>query len=172
MTNTSTQTRSLRERVLPRPVFSLVLWVTWLLAVGSVSFGSLLMGAVLALAVPWLFRTFWPEAPALQSVGALLRYLWIVAFDIVVANLIVAKLILGPSKRLRPDWLEIPLDIEHPYAISILASTISLTPGTVSSNLSGDRKTLLVHSLDCPDPEEEIERIKQRYELPLKEMFE
>jgi multicomponent K+:H+ antiporter subunit E len=153
-------------------VFSLVLWVTWLVAAGSVGFGSLLLGGVLALAVPWLFRAFWPEAPALQSVGAMIRYFWIVGFDIIVANLIVAKLILGRSKRLRPEWLEIPLDVEHPYAISILASTISLTPGTVSSNLSGDRKTLLVHSLNCPEPKEEIARIKRRYESPLKEMFE
>lgn len=172
MTADATHTRTLRERLLPRPVFSLVLWSTWLLAAGSVGLGSLLLGALFALALPWLFRHFWPEAPALQSLGALIRYLWIVAFDIVAANLVVAKLIVGPTKRLRPEWLEIPLEIEHPYAISILASTISLTPGTVSSNLSGDRKTLLVHSLDCPDPAGEIERIKRRYESPLKEMFE
>jgi multicomponent K+:H+ antiporter subunit E len=172
MTQSSTQSRTLRERVLPRPVFTVVLWLTWLLAAGSVSVGSLLLGGLLAVAVPWLFRTFWPEAPALQNLGAMIRYFWIVAFDIVVANLIVARLIVGPNKRLRPEWLEIPLDIEHPYAISILASTISLTPGTVSSNLSGDRKTLLVHSLDCADPEAEIARIKRRYESPLEEMFE
>lgn len=172
MSDAAAQEGTLRERVFPRPVFSFVLWLTWLLAVGSVSPGSLLLGAVLALGLPWLFRAFWPEAPALQSLGAMIRYVWIVGFDIVVANLIVAKLIVGPSKRLRPDWLEIPLEIEHPYAISILASTISLTPGTVSSNLSGDRKTLLVHSLDCPDPDAEIKRIKRRYEEPLKEMFE
>lgn len=172
MTNASTQSKTLREKVLPRPFFSLVLWISWLLAVGSVGVGSLLMGGVLALILPVLFQEFWPEAPALKSLGALIRYFWIVLFDIVVANLVVARLIVGPAKRLRPDWLEIPLEIEHPYAISILASTISLTPGTVSSNLSGDRKTLLVHSLDCPDPQEEIERIKRRYETPLKEMFE
>jgi multicomponent K+:H+ antiporter subunit E len=172
MTSATDESMSLRETILPRPVFSLVLLVTWLLAAGSLSAGSILLGGVLAVAVPWLFRDFWPEAPALQSISALLGYLVVVGFDIVIANLSVAKLILGPTARLRPDWLEIPLDIEHPYAISILASTISLTPGTVSSNLSGDQKTLLVHILDCEDPDKEIRRIKARYEAPLKEMFE
>ncbi len=171
MTETIDEPKTLRQWVLPRPVFSLVLWATWLLASGSLSVGALLLGAVLAVGIPWLFRDFWPEAPALDSIGAMLRYLWVVAFDIVVANLVVARLILGRSKRLQPTWLEIPLEVDHPYAITILASTISLTPGTVSSNLSGDNKTLLVHSLDCSNPDAEIERIKSRYEAPLKEMF-
>lgn len=172
MTQVADEPKTLREKVLPRPLFSLVLWATWLLAVGSPGLGALLLGAVLAFVIPLAFRGFWPEAPALGDLGALLRYLWIVAFDIIVANLVVARLIVGPNSRLEPAWLEIPLDVEHPYAITLLASTISLTPGTVSSNISGDDKTLLVHSLDCRDPDEEIARIKRRYETPLQEMFE
>lgn len=172
MTQAVKKLRTLRQRLLPRPLFSLVLWATWLLASGSLSLGAVLLGGVLAVAIPWIFRDFWPEAPALGSVVALFRYLWIVAFDILIANLVVARLILGRSRSLEPAWLEIPLEVEHPYAITILASVISLTPGTVSSNVSGDDRTLLVHSLDCRNPDKEIERIKKRYESPLKEMFE
>ncbi|MFW5967980.1 MAG: Na+/H+ antiporter subunit E [Persicimonas sp.] len=163
---------SLQRRLLPRPIFSVVLLAMWLLAFGSISPGHILLGGLFALAVPALFQEFWPEAPALKSVSALVSYLFVVGFDIVVANLNVARLILGPNDNMQPAWLEIPLDIDHPYAISILASSISLTPGTVSSNLSGTADTLLVHALDCPDEEAEIERIKSRYEARLKEVFE
>ena len=60
-------------------------------------------------------------------------------------------LILGPSARLRPAFVEIPVLLEDELALTMLASIISLTPGTVSADLSDDRKTLLVHSLDVAD---------------------
>jgi multicomponent K+:H+ antiporter subunit E len=53
----------------------------------------------------------------------------------------------------------------------MLASVISLTPGTVSADLSDDRKTLLVHGLNVVDEAAAVAEIKQRYEAPLLEVF-
>jgi multicomponent K+:H+ antiporter subunit E len=66
----------------------------------------------------------------------------------------------------------VPLEIRAPEAITTLASTITLTPGTVSSDLSDDGRSLLVHCLDAPDGDEVVAQIKQRYEARLKEIFE
>ena len=91
--------------------------------------------------------------------------------DIITANLQVAKLILGSTAKLRPAFVEIPMLLEDELALTMLTSIISLTPGTVSADLSDDRKMLLVHGLDVPDPDALVAEIKQRYEAPLLEVF-
>ncbi|MNN12634.1 Na(+)/H(+) antiporter subunit E [compost metagenome] len=93
-------------------------------------------------------------------------------YDIVVANLQVARLVVGPTQTLRPAFVEIPLELTDDLPITILASVITLTPGTVSADLSADRRTLLVHGLDVPDPAGLVADIKARYEAPLKEIFQ
>ncbi|TVP55306.1 MAG: cation:proton antiporter, partial [Halomonadaceae bacterium] len=65
-----------------------------------------------------------------------------------------------------------PLALTDEFAITMLASTISLTPGTVSAGLSPDRQTLLIHALHEPDPAALIAHIRSRYETPLKEILE
>ena len=83
-----------------------------------------------------------------------------------------ARLILGRPRNLRPAFVVVPLDVRHDLAISLLANTISLTPGTVSAQLSEDRQSLLVHALDIDDQDALVATIKPRYEVPLKEIFE
>ncbi|CAG0909813.1 unnamed protein product, partial [Cyprideis torosa] len=65
-----------------------------------------------------------------------------------------------------------PLDICSPVGISILANTISLTPGTVSCELTADHKMLLIHSLHVDDIDASIEEMKKRYERPLMEILQ
>ena len=68
--------------------------------------------------------------------------------------------------------VSIPLDLRTPEAITVLAGTITMTPGTVSSDVAADGRSLLVHCLDAPDPDAVRDEIKQRYERRLKEIFE
>ncbi|KGO35126.1 MAG: Na+/H+ antiporter subunit E [Desulfoprunum sp.] len=157
---------------LPQPLFSLCLWMVWLLLGNTLAPGQMLLGAVLALALPLFSVRFWPDRPRLRRPLQLLRYFAVLLWDIVVANLVVARLILGPTRKLRPAFIRLPLDLCHEFAIVVLANTISLTPGTVSADLSLDRRTLLIHALDVEDEAQAIARIKDRYERPLKEIFE
>lgn len=157
---------------LPHPVMSAIILAMWLLLADDPGPGSALMGAALGVAVPLFARVFLPVRPELRSAVALARFLPRFVWDVVVANFEVAYLILSLRRRVRPHWLVIPLELEDPHAITTLANVISLTPGTVSSELGPGRRTLLVHALDVEDPDEEIARIKSRYEEPLKEIFE
>lgn len=158
--------------ILPHPILSVTLMVLWLLLANELSAGHLLLGALLGWAVPLYTARFWPEDVRIHRPLVLIRFALVVLYDIVVANITVARLILGPAERMQPAFLSMPLALRSEAAISLLASTISLTPGTVSTFLTADRRCLIIHSLHTTDPEELIETIRRRYEQPLKEVLE
>jgi multicomponent K+:H+ antiporter subunit E len=160
------------KRLFPHPNFSLLLAVIWLLLVQSISLGHVLLALLSAWAIPYFSVALWPRHPPLHRPLLIVRYALVLAFDIVSANFVVMSWILGPTKRLKPAFVVYPLTITDRQAISVLASTISLTPGTVSADLSMTRKELLIHTLNVDDQSKMIESIRKRYEQPLKEIFE
>jgi multicomponent K+:H+ antiporter subunit E len=160
------------RRLLPHPVLTPVLAVIWLLLVNSFAPGQIILGLLLGWAIPFFTLQFWPDKVTIHRPLTLLRYVAIVFFDILVANFVVARLVLGNPARLRPGFIVIPLALKTDIPISLLASTISLTPGTVSAFLTRDRQRLIVHALDIEDADRLIRSIKNRYEKPLKEIFE
>lgn len=160
------------KRWLPHPVLSLLLLLLWLLLVNTVNPGQLLLGAFLGWLIPLVTRHFLLDVPPVRKPLALCLFMAKVFYDIVVANLHVAKLVLGPPHRLRPAFVEVPMAIEHNFVLAVLTSILSLTPGTVSAGLSAGHKTLLLHGLDIPDEEALIAALKERYETPLLEIFE
>lgn len=160
------------SRLLPHPVLSVVLLVVWLLLVNSVSPRMILLGVIWGLAIPPFTYPFWPDRPQVCRPIALIRFVPLFLWDVIIANFSVAWLILNWRRKLRPTWIVIPLELTAPHAITTLANVISLTPGTVSSQLGRDRKTLLVHVLDVEDPDAMVRHIKSRYEARLKEIFE
>ena len=103
--------------------------------------------------------------------GNLPRMLGVLVWDIVQANVTVALQVLGPERKIRPGFIWVPLDIDNIHGIAALTSIITLTPGTVSSALSDDRRHLLVHVLNLDDADDVIRQIKTRYEAPLMEIF-
>ena len=160
------------RRLLPHPILTLLLTLVWLLLTNSLAPGQVLLGLLLGWAIPWFSRRFWPEPVSLRHPLTLLRFCGRVLYDIGVANLTVAWLILRGPARTRPGFVEVPLDLTSDFGINLLANTICLTPGTVSARLSTDRRTLLVHALNQGDPAALVATIKTRYETPLKQVFE
>lgn len=161
-----------RSKLLPTPLLSVLLLVVWLLLQNSAAPGQILLGTVLAIAIPAMTNRYWNRQPDIHRPWLMVRYALRVLGDIVTANLNVAKIILSPNNALRPGFVEVPLDIRGDFPITVLASTVSLTPGTVSADVSEDRKRLLVHALHVEDEAALIAEIKQRYEAPLREIFQ
>ncbi len=155
------------HRLLPHPRLSLVLFVVWILVANDFGVGTVLMALVLGVAIPALTRNFWPEAPTPRHPWLAFTLLAKFLFDIVVANFTVAKQVVMPNARLRPTFVEIPLALTDDFAIALLASMITLTPGTVSADLTPDRSRLLVHVLHTDDAQDVVDTIKRRYEAPL-----
>ena len=136
------------RRLFPHPQLTLLLVVVWLMLVNALSLGSLVMAVLLGIAIPLLAMPYWPNRPRLRNPRIVAEYLAVVAWDIVAANFTVARIVLFvPNARLRPAWVAVPLVLTHPEAITTLAATITLTPGTISADLSADSRTLLVHYL-------------------------
>ncbi|MDB6176436.1 Na+/H+ antiporter subunit E [Paracoccus sp. Z330] len=161
------------RRLFPHPYLSALLVVIWMLLVNRFAWGSLVFAVILAIAVPALTEPYWPDRARLRHPLKIVRYCLMVIYDIIKANIQVAMIVLfKPNRNLHPAWITIPLELRSPEAITVLASTVTLTPGTVSADLSQDGHALLVHCLHAPDPESVILDIKSRYEDRLKEIFE
>ena len=158
--------------LVPHPLLTLILTVVWTLLQNQVSAGMVVFGLILGIIIPWSTSIWWPESPRAFHVTKMLRYSVIVLWDILVANVQVAWIVLTvPNDRLKPAWIVIPLELQTPEAITILAGTITLTPGTVSADLSDEGHSLLVHVLHTDDPDAVRDEIKDRYERRLKEIF-
>ena len=161
------------RRLFPHPVLTVLLTIVWLLLVNRFSLNSLLFGLFLGIIIPIFTGPYWPDRPTLRNPRMIIEYTLIVLYDIVVANVVVARVILFKSNAdQRPAWVSIPLELRTPEAITVLAATITLTPGTVSADLSDHGHSLLVHCLDAPDPDAIRDEIKTRYERRLMESFE
>lgn len=164
--------RSFVQRWLPHPMLTLLLIVLWILLLNAFSVGGLLMGAVLGIVIPRVTSNFWPERPPIRAYGKAFVYMGLVLWDVVVANLHVTRLILfRRTDQLHVRWVTLPIELRSPEAITVLAGTITMTPGTVSCDLSADGRSLLVHCLDAPDAEEAVRQMKERYEARLMEIF-
>ncbi|RMH93374.1 Na+/H+ antiporter subunit E [Lysobacter pythonis] len=160
------------NRFLPSPLLSLTVLLLWLLLVGDFSSGQFILALLLAALLPLGAGLLQPERARIRRLPAVLRLAGRVGLDIVVSSAHVAWLILGRESRIRPAFVWVPLDIRDPHGITALASIISLTPGTLSTELSEDHRHLLVHCFDLDAPESTIATIKSRYESLLREIFE
>ncbi len=163
------------RRLLPHPLLSLLLLACWLWLNNTLEPGHVLLGAVLGVGIPYVTRRFWPEPLVIRRPLRVVEYAAVVLYDIVVANLQVAAIILGPLSRLRPAFVRVPLDLHTDFAVTVLASTVTLTPGTVSVEIEDDGaggRVLVVHALRCLDADDMVRTIKQRYERRLKEILE
>ncbi len=161
------------NRWIPHPLMTIALIILWLLLNNTFSFGHIVLGTLLGIVIPWFTNRFWPERPRICKRRLFLKFFFITfVYDVVVSNINVVRLILKPDiSTLQPKFIQVPLDTDDPMVISILANVISMTPGTVSSEISADKKTLIVHGLNVPDEQEAIAQIKSRYEATLKEIF-
>lgn len=161
------------QRLFPHPFLSLLLGITWMLMVSEPKIGSLVLAAFLGTVIPLLTAAWWPDRPRIRSLPAFAAYVVLVIWDIILANIQVARIILFmPADRIRSAWIAVPVDLTSPEAITLLAGTITMTPGTVTADMSEDGRMLLIHSLHAPDPDAIRDEIKARYETRLKRIFE
>ncbi|KGM55083.1 cation:proton antiporter [Lysobacter daejeonensis GH1-9] len=158
-------------RWIPSLPQSLSVLLLWLLLVADLTWGQLLLGLGLAIGLPLLSGRLMPQRARFGRHGVLLRLALRVAGDIVLSNIEVARRILGPERALTPGFVWVPLELTNIHGITALASIITLTPGTVSAELSEDQRHLLVHCFNLKDAAATVADIKHRYEAPLKEIF-
>ena len=161
------------KRILPSLPLTALLFVVWLLLNQSVSPGTLLMGAVLAVLVPLGTKSLRPGSVTMRKPLVAFKLWAIVMRDFVRSNIRVATLILTRRPRDIPSgFLQVPLDMRDPHALALLAMILCLTPGTAWAEVSLDRSVLLLHVFEIDDADAMVAMVKERYERPLMEIFE
>jgi len=161
----------MRPRWFAHPVLSLMLAAAWLVLQQSAAPAQLITAVVLGLLIPRLLHGLLGEPVRPRAAGVALRLAGVVLWDVIVSNFTVARIVLTPWSQPRPAWIVVPLDIKHPTAISLFATIITTTPGTVSCVVDEVHGHILVHALDCSDTAAAAADMKARYEAPLKEIF-
>lgn len=155
---------------LAHPVLSILLGVSWLALSRSIEPVHLLSAVLIGLIVPRLLRPFLADASGLYW-PAIPRLVAIVLWDIVVSNVVVAKLVLGPLGNMSPGWIPVPLASGHHRVNALFASIITTTPGTVSAVVDEAERVIWVHALNCDDVAAMAADMKSRYEAPLLTIF-
>jgi multicomponent K+:H+ antiporter subunit E len=160
-------------RLLPFPLATAGLFALWLLLSQAFSLGHVLVGGAIALIGGWALTTLQPPKVRIRRLGAILRLSSLVVADIVRSNIAVARIVLGLARReRRSGFVNVPLDLRHPYGLAALACIITSTPGTLWVSFDAANGTLMIHVLDLIDESEWVLTIKDRYERLLIEIFE
>ncbi|WP_435128485.1 Na+/H+ antiporter subunit E [Halobaculum sp. D14] len=126
-----------------------------------------LIGVAVSLPVAYGLRRFYSGRPTARSLSAVpYAALYVLAFvkELLVANLSVARLVVSPSMPIDPAVVEVPLRVESDAAVTTIANSITLTPGTLTMDYNADRNSLYVHSISGDDILEPV-RVWEDYAL-------
>jgi multicomponent Na+:H+ antiporter subunit E len=148
-------------------LWNIGLATVWALAVGDLTLGNLLIGFAFGYLVLWLVRQPLGTAEYCARIPRLIEFVLFFLWELLRANLRVAHDVMTPTHYMRPGILALPLDAESDMEIMLLANTISLTPGTLSLDVSPDRKTLYIHHMYISDPERQKQALKDGFERRL-----
>ncbi|TCH64877.1 Na+/H+ antiporter subunit E [Acinetobacter sp. ANC 4862] len=164
------QKTSFWENWLPHPFVSVIVALSWIMLTHSLDSATVLMALLLGILIPRLVQPFITRTPDINWVLAL-KLFFVVLWDIIICNIKVAKLVLGPTRNLHPKWFRVPLETQHEQVNVLLALIITTTPGTVTAGIDHDRGDILVHALSTDNAEIDILEIKNRYEKALMAIF-
>ncbi|WP_439118357.1 Na+/H+ antiporter subunit E [Marivita sp.] len=132
---------------------NIILAIAWVAFTGSVSLVGLITGFVIGYGALWLIQPLIGTSSYFKRVAAWIKLVIMFHYELIVSSIAVAVDVLTPRHRSRPAIIEVPLDVKTDTGILLVTNLISLTPGTLSLDVSEDRKTLLVHAMFADDPD-------------------
>ncbi len=153
--------------------------VIWCLVSGQVTIGSIFLGFIFGMVVVQPFSKLYrmdevvtPTGDWLAKIPKKLVYFYVLIKEIIKANIVVAKIVLSPKIDIKPGIVAVPIRTKTNIGITGIANTITLTPGTLTVDISDDQKVLYVHSIDSTDPQGLRESIRDDLEKYVLEAFE
>lgn len=149
----------------------LILALVWVAISGSYSIPNLVFGFVIGWVVLFLVRDQLQTTKAVIRPVALILLIALFVKELILSAFRVARLVLSPRMDIKPGIFAYPLRVDRDFEITLLANLITLTPGTLSVDVSDDRRTLFVHGMDCSDPDQARRDISQGFERRILEAF-
>lgn len=155
-----------------RPAVAIALFaLVWLAVSGSFTVPNLLLGILAgALSLGLIRGHVQPDGKRLRPLGILSLILLFIK-ELALSAWKVAVLVASPKMVVRPGIFAFPLTVDRDFEITLLANLITLTPGTLSVDVSDDRKVLYVHAIDCSDPAGARRDIANGFERKIMEAF-
>ncbi|ODT47701.1 Na+/H+ antiporter subunit E [Devosia sp. 63-57] len=160
------------SKILPHPILAVVLFIFWLVLQQSAGLGHMLLGAVIAIGVSMLANAVIPEPLTVRRPLKVLQLVFVAGLDIIRSNMAVLWVLLHPRPRPTAGFVEMKLELTNPFALAVLATLITATPGSAWLEYDRDRSVVLIHVFDLVDADDWVETIKNRYESLLLEIFQ
>ena len=156
---------------MPLLFINVMLAIAWGAMSGSFSLLNVFFGFCLAAMALSLIREQAGSVTYFTKLWRAIRLGGVFIVELVKSSVTVAMLVLTPRPRLSPAIIAYPLTVDRDFEITLLANLITLTPGTLSLDVSDDRRTLFIHCVDAPDTDAVIADIRQNFERRILETF-
>lgn len=152
---------------------NILLTLIWVFLTGGYEFNNFFFGFVLSFIILWIISSNddKSEKKYFKIVPKVISFIFFFLWEMVKANIQVAYEVITPPHNMKPGIVSLPLDAKTDLEITLLANLITLTPGTLSLDVSSDRSVLYVHSMYVFDREEFIDDIKNGFEKRLLEIL-
>jgi len=152
-------------------LWHILLALSWAAITGLFTWSNVLAGFILAYVVLFIAQRAIGSYTYFRRIDRVLRFAVFYVWELILANLRVAYDVMTPRHRIRPGVVAIPLDAKTDAEITLLANLITLTPGSVSLDVSSDRRFLYLHAMYIDDVEEFRQSIKDTLERRVLEVL-
>lgn len=150
---------------------NVTLAVVWAAATGDFGTINLLFGFALGSIALYVPRGFWGESKYFHRSALVARLAWLFVIELVLSSFRVAREVARPGLHFQSGIVALPLAVDKDAEITLLANLITLTPGTLSLDVSSDKSVIYVHAMDVTDVEALRTDIKDGFESRIMEAF-
>ncbi|WP_321341820.1 Na+/H+ antiporter subunit E [Breoghania sp.] len=151
---------------------NILMALAWGAMSGSFEFVNLIFGFVLSSALLYTIREQIGSGGYFRRAGRVISLAGLFFYELVLSAWRVARMVMTPDiSNLQPGIIAYPLTVDRDFEITLLANMVTLTPGTLSVDVSRDRAVLYVHCIDVPDPQATIDDIHNGFERKILEAF-
>jgi multicomponent Na+:H+ antiporter subunit E len=148
-------------------LLNLILTLVWVALTGSFEFVNFAFGFAVTFLILWVINKDAADRKYFRVIPSIISFFFFFIYELIKANIQVAYDVITPTFYMKPGIVSVPLDAKTDVEITLLANVISLTPGTLSLDVSDDKKVLYVHAMYVHDKDEFIKSIKNGFEKKL-----
>ncbi|SEM61304.1 multisubunit sodium/proton antiporter, MrpE subunit [Mesobacillus persicus] len=142
----------------------------WMFLKTSFTPAAFVVGFFWGLVILFIFRSYFPDRFYLHRVVAIIKLFLLFIKELILSNLNVLKHVLKPKMDIKPGIFALPIDLQKDWEIMLLGNLITLTPGTLTVDISDDNKILYIHAVNIDDVKESVDSIKNTFEKAIMEV--
>lgn len=151
-------------------LLNILLAIAWMLLSGNLNYENFIGGFLVGFLILWISKYAAGTSKYFSKIPKIFKFFLFFIYELILSNIRVAYDILTPKHRMKPSIVAVPLSAVTDFEIVMLANIITLTPGTLSLDVSVDKKILYIHSMYVSDPDEFRREIKSGFERRLLEL--